>query len=337
MAERLITVLTQDRVPDLLTDVSDAAVRARWERRTTDDRYETTLLVEVGDSESVMDALHERFEGDVNYRLVLMSVEASLPRPDEEEGESGPDESLPEEATGTSRISREELYDDVAESATLSIRYLVMVGLATVVAAGGMLRQSEAVIIGAMVIAPLLGPNIALSLATTLADPRLARRALLVGSLGLGAALALSLGIGLVFEVAVDNPQLLSRARVDFADLALALAAGAAGALAFTGGAPAGVIGVMVAVALLPPVVATGLFFADGHAAAGRGAVLLVGVNLICINLAGVVTFLLQGITPRDWREEKTSARATWIAIGIWAILLGLLGVLIFLRGPFEV
>lgn len=371
MAERLITVITTDRVPDLLASADDAAVKSRWEVRTADDRYETTLLVDVGDSEAVMDALHGRFEAQEDYRLVLTAVEASLPREDEEEekdeeetgdqavggqaaeeqaaankaatapGEApGPSESDQEEQEAKpkkpQRISREELYDDVKESATLSTRYLVMVVLATVVAAGGMMRDSVAVIIGAMVIAPLLGPNIALSLATTLADPKLARRSLITGVAGLGISLAVSLGLGAVLPVSLQIAEIASRAQVNFADIALALAAGAAGALSFTSGAPAGVIGVMVAVALLPPLVAAGLLAASGFIAAGTNALLLVGVNLICINLAGVLTFLLQGISPRDWREEQASKRATRVAIAIWLTLLVMLGAAIFLRGPIE-
>ena len=339
MAERLITVLTREPVPELLADVSDAAVKSRWERRTEDGRYETSILVEVGDSEGVMDALHGRFEREDEYRLVLIAVEASLPRP-EPDDEEEPAEAAPSDAKESSdapkRISREELYSDVAESADVTVRYMVMVALATVVAAGGMLRENVAVIIGAMVIAPLLGPNIALSLATTLADPKLARKSLIAGGAGLGISIALSLLIGAVLPVSLDNPEILVRAQVNFADIALALAAGAAGALAFTSGAPAGVIGVMVAVALLPPLVAVGLLMASGAYAAGVGAMLLVAVNLICINLAGVLTFLLQGISPRDWREERASRRATRVAIVIWLVLLGLLGALIVLRAPLE-
>lgn len=342
MAERLITVLTERRVPDLLAEVDYAAVRSRWENRTEDGRYETSLLVDVGDSEAVMDALHNRFEGEEEYRLLLVSVEASLPRPESEESEDG-DQAEEEEKSGDrkkaapNRISREELYADVSESAMVTIRYMVMVSLATVVAAGGMLRENVAVIIGAMVIAPLLGPNIALSLATTLADPKLARRALAAGTLGLAIGVGISAAIGLAFPVPLDNPQIASRAQVNLADIALALAAGAAGALSFTGGAPAGVIGVMVAVALLPPLVATGLLYASGSFSAGLGAMLLVAVNLICINLAGVLTFLLQGFTPRDWRDEKASRRATVIAIGIWVLLLAALVLIVVLRTPLEI
>lgn len=342
MAERLITVITQDRVPDLLSDVDEATVRTRWEVQTHDGRYETTLLVDVNESEKVMDALHGRFEGDDGYRLMLIEIQASLPRPDQEEDDEkdgasasadGKNDAPPDRST---RISREELYFDLVESCKVSPQYLVMVALATIVAAGGMLRDNVAVIIGAMVIAPLLAPNIALSLATTLADPKLARKALASGGAGLAVAAGLSAAMGLVLPVSLQNPQLLNRAMVNFADVALAVAAGAAGALAFTSGVAGGVIGVMVAVALLPPIVAAGLLFASGHTVAGSGAAILVGVNLIGINLAGVLTFLLQGVTPHGWREERASRRATGLAIAIWFVLLSALVALIFIRGPLD-
>ncbi|GEM_PF-860880 len=75
-------------------------------------------------------------------------------------------------------------------------------------------------------------------------------------------------------------------------DIAIALASGSAGVLAFTTRASSILIGVMVAVALLPPLVAFGLLLGAGHELLAFGALLLLFVNIICINLAGVVTFL---------------------------------------------
>jgi uncharacterized hydrophobic protein (TIGR00341 family) len=229
------------------------------------------------------------------------------------------------------RVSREELYDDVSESIRVSSRYVIMVVLSTVVAAAGMLRNDVAVIIGAMVIAPLLGTNVALSLATTLADLALARRAVLINALGLCVALVISLALGWLLPVSLSSSELAARTSVSISDVGIALAAGVAGALAFTGGTAMATIGVMVAVALLPPWVAAGLLLGAGNWQAASGALLLFGCNVICVNLAGVVTFLVQGLRPTNWREAQQAKWASRIALSIWLGLLGLLVLLIIL------
>jgi uncharacterized membrane protein len=87
----------------------------------------------------------------------------------------------------------------------------------------------------------------------------------------------------------------------------------------------------MVAVALLPPLVTLGMLLGGGHLEPALGAFLLVMVNLVCINLAGVVTFLAQGIRPLTWWEKSRARRATRNAIFIWSLLLALLVALILI------
>lgn len=265
---------------------------------------------------------------------MLLSVEASLPR-SEPEGKKEPEkeklEPEPDAKAKPGRISRQELYDDVTQSAELSRVFLVMVVLSSIVAAIGVLRNNLVALIGAMVIAPLLGPNVALSLGTTLGDVSLAKRALKVNVVGIFTALVLSIIIGFFFTVNPDIHVLASRTEVGLGDILLALAAGSAGALAFTTGIPTALVGVMVAVALLPPLVTFGLLLGSGHWNMALGAMLLLLVNLICINLAGVTTFLAQGIRPITWWEADRATKATRIAILLWGLLLLALVVVILL------
>ncbi|MGC1951284.1 MAG: DUF389 domain-containing protein, partial [Gammaproteobacteria bacterium] len=108
-------------------------------------------------------------------------------------------------------------------------------------------------------------------------------------------------------------------------------ASGCAGALAFTTGVSATLIGVMVAVALLPPLVTFGLLLGGGHSALAMGALSLFLMNLICVNLAGVMTFLVQGIRPAIWWEKDRAVKATRLAILLWVALLAALGGMILL------
>lgn len=184
-----------------------------------------------------------------------------------------------------------------------------------------------------MVIAPLLGPNMALALATTLGDLTLLRRALLTALAGVATAIVLSVILGVLLQVSPASPEMASRDAVGLGDIVVALASGAAGALAFTTGVSTTLIGVMVAVALLPPLVAFGLLLGGGHAALAMGALSLFLTNLICVNLAGVTTFLVQGIRPATWWEKDRAVKSTRIAIVLWAFLLAaLVGMILWLK-----
>lgn len=131
----------------------------------------------------------------------------------------------------------------------------MLIALSCVVAANGLIRNSAAMVIGAMVIAPILGPNVGLALATTLGDKVLLKISLKSIFYGFSLGLGLSILMGLIIDVNPEVFQISSRTHVSYADIALGLA----GCLSFTRGISAAVIGVMVAVALLPPMVATGL------------------------------------------------------------------------------
>jgi uncharacterized hydrophobic protein (TIGR00341 family) len=208
-----------------------------------------------------------------------------------------------------------------------------MTVLSTVVGAVGLRHNSVAIIIGAMVIAPLLGPNMALALGTALGDLTLLRRAILTAMAGIGTAMALSVIIGVLMRVDPALSEMASRTRVGLGDIVVALASGSAGALAFTTGVSATLIGVMVAVALLPPLVTSGLLLGGGHPALATGAFSLFLVNLICVNLAGVTTFLVQGIKPTSWWEKDRAVKATRIAIGLSLTLLAVLvGMILLVR-----
>jgi len=213
-----------------------------------------------------------------------------------------------------------------------SKKYFTMATIASIVAAIGLLKNDVAVIIGSMVIAPLLGPNMALSLATTLADFNLARRAIVTSLAGFFLVLGISILMGGFMKVDIDMPQIALRSNVSYYYIVLALATGVAGAYSITKGVAEAMVGVMVAVAILPPLVAAGLLFGSKHLIDGAGALLLSVVNVVCINLSGVITFILEGIQPKKWWEAKLARKAVTIAITIWVLLLCILAILIFLE-----
>ncbi len=326
MALRMIEMVLPEekshRAQELLKEHSALDM---WEQRLSGSQVLVRILLSAEKTEAVLDVLEKNFSMIDGFRIILLPVEASIPRPQPpEETPPKQEESQPEltSESKVSRISREELYADITDSAKLTRVFVIMVVLSSIVAAIGILRNNMVFIIGAMVIAPLLGPNVALSLATTLGDTALARRALKANVAGILTALVISFLLGLILTVNPDIPEIATRTKVGIGDVALALASGSAGALAFTTGIATALVGVMVAVALLPPLVTFGLLLGSGHGVMALGALLLLLTNLICVNLAGVTTFLAQGIRPITWWEADRAKKATQKAILIWIVLL---------------
>lgn len=303
--------------------------------------YLVKVLIDASDTEEFLDKAEDMFGELEYYRLVMLPVEATLPRINDEEkdksdenGEevSDEDDSVKpwEKPLSGTRVSREELYTDIADGIGISGVYVVLVALSAIVASLGVMRDSTAVVIGAMVIAPLLAPNVGLALATVLADKDLGLKALQTNFMGLAVALVISFTLGLLLAVDSSVDEIAMRTEVALSDIALALASGAAGVLAYTIGMSAAVIGVMVAVALLPPLVTTGLLLGDGQYELAFYAFILVLTNVICVNLAAIATFIMQGIRPRTWYESAKAKRANIIAISLWLSLLLALAAIIY-------
>ncbi len=330
MALRLIEmVLTEQEGKEALDLLKEHKMLEHRQIRLPDGEVLVRILLDAEQSEAVLDLLGERYASKAGNRLVIMAVEATLPR-NEPEPANAPAQVVPEEKS-PERISREEMYEDIKDAAECSRVYLAMVVLSTIVAVVGLYYNSVAIIIGAMVIAPLLGPNMALSLGTTLGDLPLLRRAILTALAGFATAIALSAIIGVLLQVNPALPEVASRNGVGPGDIVVALASGCAGALAFTTGVSTALIGVMVAVALLPPLVTFGLLLGGGHLILAMGALSLFLVNLICVNLAGVTTFLVQGIYPATWWEQDQAEKATHTALKLWLAMLAVLVGLILL------
>ena len=334
MALRLIEmVLQEEDGAGVRALLKDCKVLENRQIRLADGEVLVRILLDAEQSETVLDLLEKHYSNGEGNRVVILPVEATLPRAQAKPETAATSEPLPPEEKPPQRIGREELYEDIKHGARLTRVYISMVALSTVVAAIGLNDNSVTVIIGAMVIAPLLGPNVALSLGITLGDLTLVREGVLTALAGVAAALVLSVIIGVLLNVDPTLSEMASRTRVGLGDIVIALASGSAGALAFTTGISATLIGVMVAVALLPPLATSGLLLGGGHPTLAIGAFSLFLVNLICVNLAGVTTFLLQGIKPTSWWEKNRAVKATRIAIALSVVLLSVLvGVILLLH-----
>ena len=280
------------------------------------------LLVADDKIQSVLDSLQKILGSQPSARIVVLPVEIALPKPSEDErkGENSAVE------------AREALYAGVEKNARLDTNFLVLLVLSTIVAAIGLIENNVAVVIGAMVIAPLLGPNIAFGLGTALGDISLMQKSALTTLVGIVLAVSMSVVIGIAWPFDISSPELAARSQVGLDSVALALASGAAAALSLTTGLSSVLVGVMVAVALLPPAVTLGLMLGFGESNLALGAGLLLAINIVCVNLAIKVVFFVKGIRPRTWWEKKKAKRAMTIYILVWFLTLIVLVLFIYGR-----
>ena len=336
MALRFMQIFVPEANKEMLDRLlSEKEVLGNWRNELGSDHKVLNLLVPAEDTETIMDQFEQEFGTTKGFHVVLFPVQAVLPR-QEQNTETDLKEELEETKSNGSglRVSREELHAQVTQSLGLTRMFVTMTALSAIVAAIGVMRDNTPVIIGAMVLAPLLGPNVAMSLATTLGDMSLLRRAFLINIAGSALAFLLGLIIGLTYFLLEPGTPLsdamVERTRIHLLDLGLALASGAAGAMAFTRGISGSLIGVMVAVALMPPLVVSGMLLGGGHLYAATNAGLLFLANVICINLSGVGMFLWQGVRPRSWWETEKARKATRVAAIIWVGLLLLLIVIVY-------
>jgi uncharacterized hydrophobic protein (TIGR00341 family) len=287
-----------------------------WGAPADDGRRSFRMLVADETRQSVMDAIQNLFGGSDNVRIVVMPVDAVLPRE-------------PQEPGSKVAATREELYTQIGAGARIDSNYLLLTVLSTIVAAVGLIEDNVAVVVGAMVIAPLLGPILALAFATSLGDTALTWQASRAALLGLATAFALSFAIGLGWPVDVGrghmlvaSTEILARTDVGLDGMVLALASGAAAVLSLSTGLSSTLVGVMVAVALLPPTATLGMLAGGGHAELAFGALLLLAVNIVCVIVAAKAVFLVRGVRPRTWYERRKAQQSTLFYGVFWALLL---------------
>ena len=273
-------------------------------------------------SQNLIDKLQSALTGSNEWQIAVLPVEARLPMAEKPkvEPEKGP--SAEEKKQAKKTALREEIYQDVSQGATLNQDFIVLTILSAIVAAVGMGTNSVAVVIGAMVIAPLLGPILAFAFSAALGDPELMFKASKTAVIGMGVGFLTALVLGQVMNLDLGAGEMMARTILGPDVVILALASGAAAALSLAAGSSSALVGVMVAVALLPPSAATALFFGGGEYALAARAATLLTLNVISVNIGAMMVFALKGIRPRTWLAQKSAKRSQMINITVWSTLL---------------
>lgn len=248
------------------------------------------------------------------------------------------DSAVPSDIVGVIRSKsmhgelRRQVTDSIFEgwdSSEGTLRFAALMSFATAIAAFGVKADSTAVVIGAMLIAPLMSPIMALSASVLMGWPKRALysgwRVALGVAVGIGGAFLMSL-ISPDFIAITSNSEVLSRVAPTLLDLLIALAAGAAGGYAVTHPEVGNSLpGVAIAVALAPPLAVVGISLEEAHFAFAGGAFLLFLTNLVGIIVASGVTYILSGYSPWTHLERSgEQGRRSLVLVGIALVLVAL-------------
>ncbi|WP_254862180.1 TIGR00341 family protein [Halovivax gelatinilyticus] len=232
---------------------------------------------------------------------------------------------------GGARTSRQVLRTKAEEFTPVLSIYIIMLLISAIVATAGLLADSPAVVVGSMVIAPLLGPALAASVGIVTGDETLRRAGFRYQALGVTVVVAASIALAWTARLAGLEPagvdivlvaELQERVSPSLFSILVALGAGVAGILSLTRGFSEAIVGVMIAAALIPPSAAVGITVAWGMYGAALGALVLVVVNLLSINIAALGTLWLGGYRPQGPFEVSPTRRSTMTYLAVFGVAL---------------
>jgi len=236
------------------------------------------------------------------------------------------------------RIAREELAARAEELAPANSTFFAFLVLSTIIATTGLLLDSAATIIGAMVVAPLMGPAISASVGAVLGDNPMTSRGVRLQVAGLVAAVLTAAIMGWLLQLTIlippdldilSIPQITERTNPNFLSLFLALGSGLAGAISIMRGSGSTLVGVAIAVALIPPAATAGLGIAFGLPGAAIAAGVLVIINLLAINLSALVLFYAAGFRPIDTLDVESIRRAVVSRVVVIATAIAVLSLVL--------
>ena len=317
--EQIVSVLEAEEIEYLLT--ADEA----------NNRFDTvcTFVIPTNAVEGILELLRDAGLSD-EHQTVVMEAETVISRKFEDL-----EDSLDRDEHSEDQIAREELVSRANElTPTLPI-YVTMTVISAIVATAGLFLDSAAVVVGSMVIAPLIGPALSGSVGTVVNDSELFQSGVKHQALGVLSAIAAAAIFAWIVNVthivppAVDVmaiPEVSERLRPELLALFIAMGAGIAGILSLTTGISAALVGVMIAAALIPPAAAAGIAIAWGEPAAAIGATVLVLINLLSINLTGLLTLWLSGYRPQYRGDESIARRQFLMQVGLYGIAVTALG-----------
>lgn len=221
------------------------------------------------------------------------------------------------------KIDYPEIRVKIEANALPSKMYFVMNILSAIIASYGLVTNSAAVVIGAMLVAMMLGPITGVALAIIDYRMPLLRKSLFTVLAGVSLVIFVGFLIGTLHSAQPLTAEILSRTQPTSMDLMIALAGGTAGAYAMVSPhLSVAVVGVAVATALVPPLAASGILFAHGELSMGLGAALLALTNIIAIQFTNAMVLWLLGFRRLVDDDYKSNTYLTFLRRNAITILL---------------
>lgn len=201
--------------------------------------------------------------------------------------------------------------------------------LSTIIATYGVLKDSTATVIGAMIIAPLMVPIVATAAALVMGDLNRAGKALMVVVVGVTGVVLVAFVCGVIHPIFISfttNSQITGRVSPSLGDLIVALASGVAGAFAVSRDDVADSLpGVAISISLVPPLAVSGISLSHGEFLAASGSFLLFITNFFSILLAGGLTFVFLGLSLASTQDlTRSIRRKAFITIIIGTLLVAI-------------
>ncbi len=218
------------------------------------------------------------------------------------------------------RAERIGLYEKLQSGSEWNFDFMTLISLSTAIAALGLLQDSAAVVIGAMLVAPLMTPILGAGLALVQGNYPLLKISGRAIALGYLMAILIGFVAGLTFPIPELTPQLAARGGPTLIDMGVGFLSGLAAA--FCLGRPgllAALPGVAIAAALVPPIATTGVCLALGETAKAGGAALLFATNVVAIILGAAISLYASGVRGRS----GAASHQRWVRYSFIVLLLG--------------
>lgn len=223
-------------------------------------------------------------------------------------------------------VEQRELLSRADQMSRTSLDYNVLVVIAAILASLGLLSNSNAVIIGAMLVAPLMSPLIAFAAGIAGGRTSIIRQAVLTLVEGFLVAFGVAWMIGLLSPGLIVTSEMAARGNPSLVDLGVALAAGVIAAYAQARkDIPAALAGVAIAAALMPPICTVGIAVAIGDSPLYQGSLLLFLTNISAIMFAAATTFVYLGLRPPPAEAARVRRIGSLISIAMFGLILSLI------------
>jgi uncharacterized hydrophobic protein (TIGR00271 family) len=233
----------------------------------------------------------------ISYGIIdILNLETTIPRLDmtEQEGERKGKERIVE------RVSVEEIEKDIIDNSYPTFNYFLFIALSAIIAGIGLLINSAIILIASMILSPLMGPILGLSFSIVTKNNEVLKKSLISQSMGL--LMAISAGVLLAlfgrFIINISHPtiEMEIRSFPNIFDLFIAICAGIAVGFTVTGQKKSSIVGIAIALSLMPPAANVGLALVYLDWSLSIGSLILLISNILIINFCTLLVFKLKKI-----------------------------------------